>query len=669
MRNYMRRFVMVCGVGMVVGAAAGPASAAYRIKMPWRGDSLPANTYFVATGNHTGCDFGSEACELDIGALRWDTVLDDWSESIVAGDADWSETNVLSDDPIYGAPLYSPVDGEVISCWAGMVDRTNPSVNPCPTCVGAGNHVTILTDDGRIVFLGHLQKDSIPPSVCPSPNRGTTNAPDGDEDTACDSVTPGWTKISSDLVLSPRPQIRKGDHVGNVGATGTMGGDPHLHFHVKPFEQDGADLCVGFPEEIRFDEGFIQDQLADTFAVDADWDRLIGSAVPWLGNAFSLLWGDPSGILVDSVAVEPASAPALALTGGISAPGGVAAYINSSGNFEAVGFGHDSAGLMTLAASNTQSAVNQVALAPVNTSAAHVVAAVRTSANKLLLIPYFVQSNHTLVKGTAPAASAGTISLVAATRSPNHDGVVTAVKDSSGFLKVENFGASVSGTNLTIDARDTATSSSVVSQLDIATLTSGRALSEGIGVTPFKGVVTVEHRTSDHTAFLRTWSINAAGTTVALDTSVQVKDDGGAAFVVDDVEVATVGDSTRELAVVAVQRASDDRMFVLTYQIDSTGTPTRISQIQTGPVTALSLAEVGNRDVLAGVRTSGALSLLSFTVGVDGVLGRVGTRDGGAISALAVDGNTPGKLLVSAVIDGSGDLALHSFNTNYSAAL
>jgi len=108
---------------------------------------------------------------------------------------------------------------------------------------------------------------------------------------------------------------------------------------------------------------------------------------------------------------------------------------------------------------------------------------------------------------------------------------------------------------------------------------------------------------------------------------------------------------------------------VQAYQITSLGGLARLSEWNAGPISALSSVKVGDRDVAIGVSTGGNLSVLSFSVDASGILGRVGTRDAGAISAVAVGASPISEHLVAAVTNSSGNVELIHYITNYSTSL
>ncbi len=115
----------------------------------------------------------------NISARRWDVQNQRWTSAPWPGGGSCNpETNAVG----FGAPIYAPVDGEIVACWREMPDDDigGDSIR-CPgdgeysghQCARRGNHVVILTDEGEVVDLNHLQKSSVPttsartlPSFC-----------------------------------------------------------------------------------------------------------------------------------------------------------------------------------------------------------------------------------------------------------------------------------------------------------------------------------------------------------------------------------------------------------------------------------------------------------------------------------------------------------------------
>lgn len=646
---------------------AAPLTAhAYPLKMPWRGDGLPGNTYmtyFVPATPHGDCPEGQAICQMDLWATRWDSTLKAWSSSKTEGQSTYQSP---ADHVTWGMDLFSPVDGEVISCWRHMPDDDGPGGLNCPggmqNCMRAGNHVTIKTSDNRIVFFGHLMQDSIPWNLCPKADEFIYDDP-----VVCPAIGSTWTKIVPGTVLGTPRKVRKGEKIGTIGESGSSA-FPHLHLHVKPLQYTASnEPCVGQAETIEFDEAWRQSRFSSAAPTDAGWARLNGVGAPF-ASSVSLLWPDPTGIRTDTLGVEEGTRPAIAMTSNaIGTVGGAVAYRKSNTHLAVVGFSMDFDDTFGLGPIQEEGTVSELDLAPVSLSMLHVVAAVRNSANKLQLIPYHFGPNATLERGTVGHTSAGDASAVRVTTAPTHTGVTVAYKNGSGNLTVSNFGATtVAPGDLQIDARGTATSASSILDVDIARVVAGRGLAEASGF--FKGVVTVERRSSDNALVARTWEINSNGSSVSQSASLVATKMGGASLAVADVDVTVVGNTfSREFAVVSVREAVTNSLRVQTYEISTTGALALKSEWVAGPITELSSAKAGTRDLAIGVRTSGNFSVLSFDVDAGGILGRSGTRDGGAISAVSVAAVPVTENLASAVVGSSGDVTLLHYITNYSS--
>jgi hypothetical protein len=223
---------------------------------------------------------------------------------------------------------------------------------------------------------------------------------------------------------------------------------------------------------------------------------------------------------------------------------------------------------------------------------------------------------------------------------------------------------------LSVDRRGSASSSATIADVDIATIVLGRGLNENSGA--FKGAVTVERRSADDTIWVRSWQIDAGGTTVTLVDTEQVKDIvSGVGLTGTDVDVTVTGLlGNREI--IMVSAATSAGLRVQSWAITSAGQLSRVDQINAEnaeTVSGLSSAKVGFQDALVAGRTaSGGLTLISFHTTSQGRLGRVGTRDAGGITAVAVDGRTSFNDVVVLPTDTMQELSLLHYRTNYSWA-
>ncbi|MCY1009936.1 hypothetical protein OV079_31120 [Nannocystis pusilla] len=354
--------------------------------------------------------------------------------------------------------------------------------------------------------------------------------------------------------------------------------------------------------------------------------------------------------------------PALALT----ELGGVAAYRNSAGNLAVNAMQFTSTDVL-LGVGEEEGAVGEVAVSRISGTTGHALVAVRNGADKLQLIPYYVNSLADAIRGVGRTESTAGVGQIEATYSPTHDGAVVAFQNSTGALSVINYGVTLTATEeLTVDRRSSASHSAAVGDVDVATVVMGRGVSESSGA--WKGVVTVEQRSSGDTVWLRTWQIDTAGTSVTLVDTQQVKDLAtNTAFTAADVDVTVTGNlGSREFAVVSV--ATPSGLRVQTWQISSAGLLGRVDQWDAGAASELSSARAGAQDAALGLRTgAGVMSLISFQVDSDGGLGRAGTVDAGAVSALAVDGRSGAQRLAALALDGDGEITVFHHPTNYSS--
>ena len=86
-------------------------------------------------------------------------------------DADGMPSKKLTDYTCFGAPLYSPIDGEVVSAESGLPDVAigdSDKANP------VGNFVTIKHSNNVYVLLAHMKQNSIALKVGDKVKQGET---------------------------------------------------------------------------------------------------------------------------------------------------------------------------------------------------------------------------------------------------------------------------------------------------------------------------------------------------------------------------------------------------------------------------------------------------------------------------------------------------------------
>ena len=557
-------------VAFVVPSA--PAGAT-ELLMPFRGDSLPTQSVF-STGGHSGynCEANTpdtqRNCALDISARRWDEQSQQWTSAPWPGAGSSNpETNTVG----FGAAIYAPVDGEIVACWREMPDDDIGGDDiRCPgggefaghQCARRGNHVVILTEEGEVVDLNHLQESSVPEALCPH------SAPFLYTD---DSVSCGFY---DDARLDNPIPVQRGEFVGRMGSSGASTG-PHLHMQMAEatVSSTGA-VCRETQVHMEFSESWWAPLRSDPLEA-SDWSPLDIADLPIDGTRRAL-WPDPIGPRTDMVTLEAGSMPSVASTSN----GGVVAFRDASGNLSTVAYGPDSTGLLELGAEDGAGAVSDISTAKIGAASRHVVVGVRNGSGRMQLIPYHVSHGHALTRGGS--LTLGRSSAVALTRAPNHSGVVAARVNGSGRVTVTDVSVAVSGSTLSPTARGSDSTNARARTVAVDRVVAGRASNESSGA--FRGVVTAERRSDDRLA-VRSWSVTSAGVVQRVDA--YLASFRGSPVYVDDVDVSVVGDGQREVAVVSARERGSGDLLVFTLEISSSGDLDRIGGYEAGSVLSL----------------------------------------------------------------------------------
>lgn len=627
--------------------------------LPLRGDGFTAaQTYYRTSGHGDDCD-ALTPCPHDISAIRWDAAAETWTSTPPIPS---THPNPLSNHLMWNQAVYAPFDGEIVSCWRSMPDDDADGDDiRCPGgnedeaaghgCARRGNHVVIHTNDGRLVTLAHLQEDTVPTTLCPITDQFLYTD---------DPVTCGFY---DDARIDPPIPVSKGDFVGRVGTSGA-GVGAHLHVGLGNSRIGGSDqLCTADSLPLDFVETWYQPR-ENAATVATDWIRLEGEQLPIDGATDFLLWPDPMGPRTDAIQIEPGDSPALAMT----KVGGVVAYRNAEGNLSSVGFGFDGSENFELGMIEEEGGVDDVAVAKIGTSSRHVVVAVENGGGNLQLIPYYVTSDNDLIRGTGLTGSVA--SQIAVTRSPTHQGVVTAVRNGAGTLTVADFSTQRVGTDITVSVNGSATSNAPMQRVAIDRIVAGRALNETSRA--FKGVVTAERR-NDNRLALRTWSVSDTGVVTLEDTALATW--AGNTLLVDEVDVSVVGNNSREFVVASVRERSSDTLRVLSFEVSSTGQLDYIEGRSAGVIGPVASSPAGNGDLLVGVQSStGTTVAASFTVRPNfagsggGALRRTGNRQAGTINGIDIGVRGNRKDAVIAVEDSNGEIKLLHYLTNYAVS-
>jgi hypothetical protein len=657
---------------IALASLAAPLTAhAYKVKTPWRGDSLPVGSYMMTKGHGDdyNCPNGDgEGCGMDFKVWRH-----------VSGSAYTllipSPTGIIprphTDFLGFGKQLYAPFDGEVIACWRNMPEEEPGGGDPdeCTDALGedcalSGNHMIIRSmDQTHTIYLAHLQRNSIPAGLCPI----VTVALDKDEPKLCTLANrkgiADATRIDKITPAVPFPKVRMGQEIAKIGNSGSST-EPHLHMSVATYAEDasGNPCLSGVPFE--FSESWVQEKPATGDLVASDWDTLTGEELVFDGTEY-FIWGDPMAPKIDELSLVDGTMPAVALT----VFAGVSAFKNDDDKFEATGFIFDGAGEFVLGVGDEDVVVSDLDIARHGNTDNHVIAAMINAADQLRILPYFVASDGDLTPGTPQVEPTPGTQLVRATQAPTHNGIVVATKNSLDGISVINYKSAFSGNTMSVTRMDDAENAAEIVDLDVATVVAGRGLAEGSGA--FKGVVTASRR-ADDTLWLQGWQINSTGTSITPGTPVQVTSHpSNASFDVADVDISVTGIGGREFIVVSAITSSGN-LRVQSWQISSTGVLGRVSQYDGGgPLLQLSSARSGGQEVTVGARFTGnSHTLLSFSVSAAGVLGRSGTMDGGVVSGLAVAGrSSPGDLVTLFTHAATGEVNVTRYLTNYMNSL
>ncbi len=647
----------------VLLAGAGTAHA-YPMQFPARASSLPDNGYFVTNGH--GAKYvakGGTTWAQDIHVQRY--VNGQWQRRAPGA-------TTLAEDHSFGTPLYSATDGVVIACWRGLPDSPNPTQNICEDGCPAGhtaggNHILIVTPEGdHVVYYAHLA-DSIPASLCPIVDA------DGLIDDMAVVGCPGLSGFRNstrlDLLLGADnlPVVKKGDYIGDLGHSGNSWA-PHLHLQVNPFSFDDAvdpNPCQGVSEEIEYVETWQQPRTPGVDASAYAWAALNHQPLPVTpATGDFLVWPDPVGARKQDLVLGSGNS----LDVETDVEGGLTAYRTDDGQLRLTSFrigtgnvGDELLGDLVVQANRNEGGVAALDLVKLPVSEREYALAIRGNNGRLKVIPYHVNYAFGTITRMPGDREDGPITHLAAVPSPSHSGLVVAVREDNGTLKVIDYVAAAGTLAIT---RPGSAGSGGQQIVDLAiTATKGQ----------FNGVVTAEVATNTASVTLRSFSVSAGADVVAQHTVV------AAPGPATQISLATVeGLLFPGMAAVAVtmRDAATGNLRIQTWSVSPTGSLTLQDERTAGGVGAIDVAAVGGRDVVVGVRAnSGNLWQLSWATdwGADN-LRRTGTRTAGAISGLdlAAFYGTPGinahpryRHLLTGVRTSDGDLKVLSNAINF----
>lgn len=655
--------LLTCACALATMAPTA-AAASFPLTFPARGTSLDAGEYFATNGHGDSyVGKGGSSWALDISVRRHD--VGGWTRYADGATAPYT----LAEEVGYGTPLYAAADGVVVACWRDLPDSPDPTVNTCDGGCPAGhtiggNHLSIRTADGdHVVFYGHLAEGTIPPELCPIVDA------DGlidDMSITCKAGLNGFrasTRLDAFLAPDELPVVHKGDYIGDLGHSGNSW-SPHLHLQVNPFElDDEGNPCQGDSVAIDFVESWHQPLDDAHDAIPYDWSAFDEAPLPVTPETgYFLIWPDPLGARKqdlelgagDSIDVET------------DVQGGVVAYRNSGGNLRLTSFSigtgtgfPDDTGDLVAQATRTEGAVQALDLVKLPVNERDYALVIRGSNGNLKVIPYRADYASGAITRMPGSREDGPVSLLAASPSPTHSGVVVAVRDDDGKLKVIDYVAAAGTLAITRPGSSAGANKEIV-DVAIATVDGN-----------FQGVVTAEVGTFAGSVTLRSFEVTAGGDVIARDTAL-------ATSMIGDVEIAAVdGLLFPGMAAVAVaMRDNAGKLRLQTWAVANNGALSLLDDAAAGTTGALDVVAVGGRDFATGVRASGG-DLLTISWATDwagGDLRRVGTAEAGAITQVdlasfhgtpAVTSQARYKHLLAGVRTEGGDLKVLSQGANY----
>lgn len=267
------------------------------VRPPWRADDLPKGHFMATTFGHGGaypCRGDTERdCAIDLRARRFDGAA--WTDSKIEG-----PPTRLDEYVGWELPLYSPVDGEIVACWRNIPDDLlggdEPpecgelfGYGPPPEgCMGGGNHVLIRTDEGYMIFLGHMRQWSVPAALCSHPDDAPLPGQSNALNRKCE--LDGYLGWRTQTFIDPPIPVKRGELLGKMGNSGNSD-VPHLHMDVREYTNDDAgNYCLDLTPW-AFADSYYQVRHKHADVREYAWQPLHGTWPKADGSAY-LVYGD-----------------------------------------------------------------------------------------------------------------------------------------------------------------------------------------------------------------------------------------------------------------------------------------------------------------------------------------------------------------------------------------
>lgn len=584
----------------------------------------PARAEDLGKGHYWAIDEFSEGeVVLDLHVKRWDDDGSRWTrrrDGITQADYDANRTN--DKHLVFGLPLYAPADGVVKSSWRNFPDNPVPG-KKLPEVTGeggatrrifaGGNHVVIETDDGRVFTVAHMEKGTVPSSLCPFEDEFPSTL---------DKI--GDFRVASLIAKSDRPRVSRGGFIGRVGNSGNSSG-PHIHISTAPAVGETA---VGASEPIHITGAWRQDY-SETLPLDpTKWEGFAGTAITRTVGKSLILPGTPlrrgdatAGRVGQSVLHFVRSRRA------------VSALQDSDGDLKLIVWGLTPEGQLVRRGDAEAGGASQITIAEPRSDLA--VTALRDADGLLRLISWRVETDGGLVRcGEAVAGAVSGVAMV----SPHEGVVVTAVRDDAGDLKLIAWHVSSAGDF----SRRGAASAGPIGDVALARADSA------------SGVVTAVND-SDGNLKLIAWSVANDGNSISRRGSAE-------AGKVSAVTLTARGGDD-QLMVTAVRDDADQLRLISWIVSDGGDAITRGGTATAGSVREVAIAgsRVQLHATVACRDGGGDLRLTSWRLSPDG---RSIDRWGGALAgaaalvALAATNDSGRDYLLTSCADSDGNLKL-----------
>ncbi|MCP3138210.1 M23 family metallopeptidase [Pyxidicoccus xibeiensis] len=617
-------------------ATASVGASAQTYGFPGSSSDLPEGSHWWISSDHSGTE------NRDLSAVRFDATEQRFTRVKIPF-ADYAVNPKNSDWVIYGLPVSAIADGEVLTCWRNAPEGLKPMVhggddvpnpgraaNP-PIIPRSGNHLNVLTNDGKVILYAHMQPGSIPEALCPFNDPYVANAEDRVGDLPRETMVPA----------TQRAKVKRGQFIGRVGSSGASS-NPHLHVHLKAMLSEttmGPSLPLPFSQAWQKDGAVTYDSSLDFVPLRAEALNQFPSAIhpdPLLRR------GSITGDAAMEVAMEAAGDTVVTATRDISGR-------LVMGSWRLAGDGT----FTKLSGVSTGEAATYLGVANPGLGR-DVVTAARDGDGKLKLIAWRVSSTGVFTRKAEAGGDEISSQLALASIPGGSLGVVSAVRDAAGRLKVSTW--ETSSTLDTMTRRGNGFGEDAT-QVALSPVAFGRVAGDA-GV--FQGVVTAV-RTPAGKLSVTAWEIGSTGVVFKRGTYV-----GGD---VADVAISTltIGSNVRDVVVVSA-RLPTGALRNISFDVTAAGQLVRRDDEDAGSIADVQSARVVGQHLVTSLRDSaGNLRVYTWDVDADSQLHRTGQElagdilDGTAVTSTYVGA----RFVITAVrLASGGDVRLIAWDAN-----